>query len=719
MRSIVISAVFLFVFNPLCAQLSNVAFNKKACGLNYVSASGKITNRHAAGGPGRGLPAAFTITGLPDSAYVIEQAFLWHEESYTATSPTEPATRITNPDGVQKFYVPFLAGKGGEKCWGEVGTRVWRTDLTSSVSGNGVYIFNTNTPAATIDGATLIIIYRDLKQTYEGTLVINDGNITVNSGLTSASATLKGFNACEDASEARGFMAVGDFQLATHTSTINGTPLVFPDLFWNFDEAITTVNAGQTTSNFGTRINGIDCYTWALMGLYYQTNCSDCDGLGVVDCDIVPDFNADTVCVGTETTFQDLSIDTGGASIVSWAWDFGDGTTAVSTTKSTTHKFANPGVYSVSLKVNNDKNPSCSQVAFKDIIVSEPPTISTTPDTNVCANRPVVISAKGGFNYKWTPNIWLTKDSGETVISRPLASVTYTVSATDSFGVCAPIKTPIKLIITPKPLAPKVTCLNEANGDILFSWPTSPNQDYEVSINGSNTWESPNGLGGTTDPNHLITANNADEEYELIVKAIRPNSCEFSYDTLTCSTPICPDGSFTLSGPDSVSKGQLFDISLFFQNPDDANDYFFTMDSTIEILGGSIKNLSQDSTKWWRVTGVNKNLSYCPIIKDSILIPIINECKININTPNAFSPNNDGMNDIWVPIISCAREVNLAVFNRWGERIFQSQVAEEGWSGINQLTNSISSNGVYLYLLTAIDQEGKTHRFSNIVNITN
>src|SRR5687767_1204889 len=66
-------------------SLGNI-YNVSKCGLNYVQASQKVTNRNSTGGAGSGLPCTLTISGLPASCILIEKAYLWYEESYNIGS---------------------------------------------------------------------------------------------------------------------------------------------------------------------------------------------------------------------------------------------------------------------------------------------------------------------------------------------------------------------------------------------------------------------------------------------------------------------------------------------------------------------------------------------------------------------------------------------------------------------------------------------------------
>jgi len=68
------------------------------------------------------------------------------------------------------------------------------------------------------------------------------------------------------------------------------------------------------------------------------------------------DFSADVTTgdAPLAVQFTDLST-TGGATITSWAWDFGDSTT--STAQNPSHSFAAPGTYTVSLTATNSAGP--------------------------------------------------------------------------------------------------------------------------------------------------------------------------------------------------------------------------------------------------------------------------------------------------------------------------------------------------------------------------
>lgn len=68
--------------------------------------------------------------------------------------------------------------------------------------------------------------------------------------------------------------------------------------------------------------------------------------------------------------------------------------------------------------------------------------------------------------------------------------------------------------------------------------------------------------------------------------------------------------------------------------------------------------------------------------------------------PDAFSPNNDGVNDTFLAF--AAKEVEryqLSIFDRWGNLLFQNQNIDQGWNGM--LENNTLKNGIFIYHLQA------------------
>ena len=70
------------------------------------------------------------------------------------------------------------------------------------------------------------------------------------------------------------------------------------------------------------------------------------------------------------------------------------------------------------------------------------------------------------------------------------------------------------------------------------------------------------------------------------------------------------------------------------------------------------------------------------------------------NLPNVFTPNNDGANDLYTPIlpIRFIAEVDMKIFNRWGALVFETSDPMLNWDGTSGLTGKELEEGVYYYV---------------------
>ena len=82
-----------------------------------------------------------------------------------------------------------------------------------------------------------------------------------------------------------------------------------------------------------------------------------------------------------------------------------------------------------------------------------------------------------------------------------------------------------------------------------------------------------------------------------------------------------------------------------------------------------------------------------------LLESTVTECRIcQIYVPNAFSPNDDGINDKFRPFSDCELlDFNIRIFNRWGDLVFESTNPEEGWEG--EFNGKLLNMGTYIWML--------------------
>ena len=73
-------------------------------------------------------------------------------------------------------------------------------------------------------------------------------------------------------------------------------------------------------------------------------------------------------------------------------------------------------------------------------------------------------------------------------------------------------------------------------------------------------------------------------------------------------------------------------------------------------------------------------------------------------TPNAFTPNNDGLNDAWRVITEtdCWNKWELVIYNRWGQVVYEMDDPSQVWDGSFRGGEYYVSDGVYAFTLRGV-----------------
>ncbi|MES2779857.1 MAG: T9SS type B sorting domain-containing protein [Bacteroidota bacterium] len=100
----------------------------------------------------------------------------------------------------------------------------------------------------------------------------------------------------------------------------------------------------------------------------------------------------------------------------------------------------------------------------------------------------------------------------------------------------------------------------------------------------------------------------------------------------------------------------------------------------------STLNANRDGTYWVEVSNI------CGIASDTIEI-FTKECECVFFIPNAFTPNNDRINDLFGPRLNCSTlEYSFKLFDRWGQLLFESNDPLDRWDGtVNKLSCGVDT----------------------------
>jgi len=136
------------------------------------------------------------------------------------------------------------------------------------------------------------------------------------------------------------------------------------------------------------------------------------------------------------------------------------------------------------------------------------------------------------------------------------------------------------------------------------------------------------------------------------------------------------------------------------------NQYLWWNNSTSNSV------LISDSGNYWvEITEI------CKTYTDSFTITI-NDCSgCMIFIPNVFTPNGDGINDKFFPVIKCdLKQYTLLVFNRWGKLIFESTDQNEKWDG--KYNDKEAPDGVYFYRMNFLQNNTSSEMDYKVGSIT-
>ena len=84
----------------------------------------------------------------------------------------------------------------------------------------------------------------------------------------------------------------------------------------------------------------------------------------------------------------------------------------------------------------------------------------------------------------------------------------------------------------------------------------------------------------------------------------------------------------------------------------------------------------------------------CGTVSDSIFV---NECPPVIYLPNAFTPDGDGLNDVFRAITVNTQVELMIIYNRWGQKIFEGYGPSPEWDGT--IGNDNQPGGLYAYVV--------------------
>lgn len=371
----------------------------------------------------------------------------------------------------------------------------------------------------------------------------------------------------------------------------------------------------------------------------------------------------DGACVPARLLFKGIHQNPDTSQIF-WSWNFGNGKNA-SLPVPDSQLFSSPKIYSIEAIVNSSNG--CADTATKMVEIYPLPSLKTTAAQNIiCRENTTSITVTGAATYTWATNPTLSCTNCANPIAKPDTSQYYYVIGKSTHGcvsadsILISVKQPFNVIgkQSADTLCVGSSVKLEATGAEFYNWsPTS-------------------GLGTTSGPSVIATPQ-ATVTYQVI-----------GYDSENCffDTAYFPIKVFPIpvvdAGPDTtINVGKQ--ITIMPTISPDVSDVKWS--PTTGIVSSNYPGITIRPTQTIQYRVDVENKGGCKSSDQKVVYVICNNA--NIFIPNTFSPNNDGVNDVFFPRGTGIFKIkDFKIFNRWGQMVFhrtdfQANDASVGWDG--------------------------------------
>jgi gliding motility-associated-like protein len=389
------------------------------------------------------------------------------------------------------------------------------------------------------------------------------------------------------------------------------------------------------------------------------------------------------------------------------AWDFADGQNGTGAT--TNHDFLQTGQFIVSLIGSNQwgcADTSTANVWVYDNAVADfvPPAM---PICQTPANFTLTNLSTGAIGYQWNlgnntnstqfqPNVTYTQPGTYTI--ELIATNQYTCADTIAYDFTIDPEVQANFNIIPDTIgcAPfKIDVINLTSGADQFIW----------NFGNGSTSNQENPVVFYTNPGSYTIELIASNAYGC-VDTLRLQDIITVLPTPTAQFLVTPDLINSLT-----SHVDLLDLSI------GATSGFYLMGDGNQIpYTNNFYNYTNSDTGWVTIYQIVSNDFGCT---DTATANIRRIPQTTFYLPTAFSPNEDGKNEVFKPEGLLIREFHMDIYNRWGDLVFTSNDVNYGWDGtIMNSGGAICKSDVYVVKITYRDIEGVKHRVYSRVTLT-
>jgi gliding motility-associated-like protein len=377
----------------------------------------------------------------------------------------------------------------------------------------------------------------------------------------------------------------------------------------------------------------------------------------------------DSVCIGGSDTLLAT-----GAATYQWQAD------PTLTGANTADPIVTPTVTDIYYVTGTD-SLGCKKKDSVLVYVYLPPTPGIGPDTAyICQGKPVQLLATGGVDYTWVANSTLSPLNVANPIATPTDTTSYYVTVYNIHQCHAndTIQINVQIPVQAEAQSPYNICIG---GSVRL---TSSGGFYYQ-------WTPPQWLSGTTVSDPLSKPDSS------IVYTVKVSNNCFS-DTANVDVIVHP--------LPIVNAGD--DTTIFRNTP-------VTLSGTtngVSYAWSPADNIQDPSSLTTPATPLHTTQYYLYVTSefgcvnlDSVLVSV--DPYVLLLIPSAFTPNGDGLDDIFhiVRYLNIETLEEFAVYDRWGQKVFSTDILTDGWNGTYK--GHPQDMGVYVWYVKALTYDGQ------------
>ena len=392
-------------------------------------------------------------------------------------------------------------------------------------------------------------------------------------------------------------------------------------------------------------------------------------------------------------------------------------------------------------------------------------------DTLICVNDNLMMQAAGIGIFSWTPPVNIINANTATPVVSPVTTTTYYVNLIDN-GCINRDSVKVRVVdhVTLQAMGDTTICSSDTiqlrltSDGLKYSWSpasqlvnptvqnplaiTSSTTNYQVTAiiggcsatdnitviaipypvvnagpDSSICYNSPAFLHGTTDGSswQWSPSGSLENAARLNTIAHPPRTTEYiltAYDTKGCPKPgrdtvkiiVLPRMHVSAGNDTAVITGQPLQLMAT-----GGESYLWSPSaylSSVSVANPVAVFQNPSSGIQYKVVAFNSN--GC---SDSAYIVIkVYKTLPTVFVPSAFTPNNDGLNDLLRPIAVGIKSIEyFSIYNRWGQLMFSTKINGHGWNG--KINNQQQPTGTFVWMVKATDYTGAAYFQKGVVTL--